>query len=102
MSFDFEELLRYLNKKDLKFWAGATKTGSASALPACCMLAQSIFMHSKLRKVRSSAQIFNLSWNDTHRTEFLTEDFVILKVVKCWNKLQQFFICANYWDLHAL
>ena len=33
-----------LNKKDLRFWADATKTGAALYTLACCMLAKSIFV----------------------------------------------------------
>ena len=54
-----------LNKKDLNFRAGATKTGSALVASACCMLAKSIFTHSKRKEVRSSAHISNLSWNES-------------------------------------
>ena len=54
-----------INLEDLSFLAGATKTGSALAASACYMLAKSIFTHNKWKEVRSNAQIFNLSLNDT-------------------------------------
>ena len=54
-----------LNKKDLSFRAGATKTSSALVDSPWCMLGKSIFMHSKQKEVRSSAQIFNLSWSNS-------------------------------------
>ena len=42
------------------------KTGCAVVVSACCMLAKSIFFpHSKQKKVRTKAQIFDLSSNDT-------------------------------------
>ena len=52
-------------KKDLIFWAGTIKTCSALVVSVCCMLAKGIFTNNKQKEVRSSAQIFNLSWTDT-------------------------------------
>ena len=36
-------IAQILNKKDLNFWTGAKKTGSALVASACCMLPKSIF-----------------------------------------------------------
>ena len=38
-------IAQILNKKDLTFWAGATKTGLAIAASACCMLAKDMLIN---------------------------------------------------------
>ena len=42
-------IAQMLNKKDLSFWAGATKTASTLVASTCCMLTKCkhFFMHSK-------------------------------------------------------
>ena len=47
-----------LHKNDLNFWAGATKTGSALAASACCMIAKSIFYTQQTK--RSEKQYTNV------------------------------------------
>ena len=43
MSWVVWRVAQKLNKKDLNFWAGATKTRSASVAWAGCILSKSIF-----------------------------------------------------------
>lgn len=68
-----------LNKKDLRFWADATKTGAALYTLACCMLAKSIFVLIANEKKWGVSFQPKLKW---HTRQFTTADFVILKVVK--------------------
>ena len=42
-------IAQILNKKDLSFWAGATKIGIALAAPACCILAKIIFYAEQMK-----------------------------------------------------
>ena len=74
------------NKKNLSFWAGVAKTGSALIASACCMLAKSIFCTQQTKKSEKQCTNFqhNLKW---HNTEFTTAHFVILKIIK--NKLKK-------------
>ena len=52
-----KEIAQKLNKKDLSFWADATKTGSALVASACCMLTKSIFQAQQTK--RSEKQCTN-------------------------------------------
>ena len=48
--FPVWRIARILNKKDLRFWAGATKTSSALVASACCILAKSIFYAQQVKR----------------------------------------------------
>ena len=58
-------IAQILNKKDLSFGAGPTKTGSALAVSVCCMLTKIIFYAQQTKRSGKQCTNFQLSWNDT-------------------------------------
>ena len=69
------------NKKDLSFWAGATKTGSA-LVTSVAPYSLKAFFRTANEKKWEVVHNFSTSVEMTHKTEFTTADFVILSVVK--------------------
>ena len=59
------KIAHILNKKDLSFWVGGTKSGSATVASACCMLAKSIFcaQQSKRNENQSANFQLKLKWH---------------------------------------
>ena len=58
-------IAQILNKKDLCFWAGGTKTGSALVASAYCKLAKDIFYAQQTKRSEKQYTSFQLTWNDT-------------------------------------